>query len=95
MNPFFLPCCGQPLHLESDLLNMGLEAFELKVQMREVLGFGGFADANGLSVGLYKWLVTWPPVPFKSGGFVVPAWLASSPDTWPDHLSVVKEIRIV
>ena len=38
--PFFLPCCGQPLHLESDLLNMGLEAFELKVQMREVLGFG-------------------------------------------------------
>lgn len=38
--------------------------------------------AAGLRVGLYEWLVTWPP-PALPGGFVVPGWLRRDGATWP------------
>ncbi|MBN1335730.1 MAG: alkaline phosphatase family protein [Deltaproteobacteria bacterium] len=49
-------------------------------------------QAAGLRVGLYKWLVTWPPQEVR--GFMVPAWLAPAPDTWPPDLAFVKEIEL-
>ena len=72
----------------------GIRGFRTQSTDAQSARFWEIADANGMSVGLYKWLVTWPPVPFQSGGFVVPAWLASTPETWPENLSVVKEIEL-
>ena len=42
--------------------------------------------AKGVRVGLYDYLVTWPPAPLP-GGFVIPGWLrrdgsVSPPDVW-------------
>jgi len=56
--------------------------------------FWDVASDKGWSVGLYKWLVTWPPAPLSAGGFVVPSWLAGQPDTWPTELSFIKEIEL-
>jgi predicted AlkP superfamily pyrophosphatase or phosphodiesterase len=44
------------------------------------------------SVGLFQWLVTWPPDPFDP--FVVPAWMARGPETHPSELSFIKELEL-
>ena len=52
------------------------------------------AAESGRRIGIYKWLVTWPVSEPPTGGFMVPGWLASSPDTWPPTLSFIKEIEL-
>ncbi len=49
-------------------------------------------QAQGYSVGLFQWLVTWPPDPFDP--FVVPAWMARGPETHPAELSFIKELEL-
>lgn len=49
-------------------------------------------QSQGWSVGLFQWLVTWPPDPFDP--FVVPAWMARGPETWPASLAFVKELEL-
>ncbi len=48
--------------------------------------------AQGWSVGLFQWLVTWPPDPFDP--FVVPAWMARGPETRPTELAFIKELEL-
>lgn len=43
------------------------------------------------SVGLFRWLVTWPPDPI--GPFNVPGWMARDSSTIPERLSFVKEVE--
>ncbi len=43
---------------------------------------------QGLRVGLYQYLVTWPPRPLPNG-FVVPGWLSGGPQTAPASLADV------
>jgi hypothetical protein len=38
--------------------------------------------AAGVRVGLYEYLVTWPPASLP-GGFVIPGWLRRDDSTWP------------
>jgi len=42
--------------------------------------------AGGLRVGLYDYLVTWPPRHFPHGGFSVPGWLRRDESVWPPDL---------
>jgi len=49
-------------------------------------------QAQGWSVGLFQWLVTWPPDPYDP--FVVPAWMARGPETRPAGLRFIKELEI-
>jgi len=42
--------------------------------------------ASGLRVGLYDYLVTWPPRRFPHGGFSVPGWLRRDESVWPPDL---------
>lgn len=46
---------------------------------------------HGWSIGLFQWLVTWPPDPYDP--FVVPAWMARDPATHPDELAFLKELE--
>jgi len=39
----------------------------------------------GLRVGLFEYLVTWPPPPFP-GGFVAPGWMRRDESVWPPDL---------
>jgi hypothetical protein len=48
--------------------------------------------ARGFDVGLFQWLVTWPPDAYDP--FVVPAWMARGPETRPPELSFIKELEI-
>lgn len=44
------------------------------------------ADDAGARVGLFGLLQSWPPTPFRSGGFYVPDSFARTPDTFPPSL---------
>jgi hypothetical protein len=44
------------------------------------------------SVGLFQWLITWPPDPFEP--FIVPAWMARGPETQPPELGFIKQMEI-
>lgn len=72
----------------------GIRGFRTRADQARVPRFWDIAVDRGRSVGLYKWLVTWPPTRPATGGFVVPAWLAPTPETAPPELSFVKEIEL-
>lgn len=98
----------------------GIHGFRVQADQARAARFWEIAHERGLRVGLYKWLVTWPPEAFEQdralaerralsrsdgefylaaldkgrGGFVVPAWLAPSPEVWPADLGFIKELEL-
>lgn len=50
------------------------------------------AMADGMRVGLFQWLVTWPVVDLFD--VIVPAWMARSPDTWPKRYVPLQEFML-
>lgn len=55
--------------------------------------FWDIARDSGLSIGLYKWLVTWPLPSADMTGFVVPAWLAAEHQTHPEDLLSIQQLQ--
>ena len=72
----------------------GIRGFHVHADDCKVARFWDVAEAQGQAVGLYKWLVDYPPRSFRTGGFWVPSWLAPDVQTWPAALSVVKEVEL-
>ncbi len=72
----------------------GIHGFHVHSSDCKVARFWDIAEEKGYAVGLYKWLVDYPPRSFKTGGFWVPSWLAPDVQTWPEKLSVVKELEL-
>jgi hypothetical protein len=70
----------------------GIRGFRTRRDDCRAARFWDVARANGMTVGLYKWLVTWPPDPALA--FDVPAWLAPTPETVPTELSFVKALEL-
>jgi len=48
--------------------------------------------ARGEPVGIFQWLITWPPDPLR--GFVIPAWLARDERTNPPELAFLKRLEM-
>lgn len=72
----------------------GIHGFRTQADHCSAARLWDIAGAAGQSFGIYKWLVTWPVYTPPAGGFIVPAWLAPQPDTFPADLSFVKEIEL-
>ena len=75
-------------------LDHGVHGFRNHASDVSVPRFFDIAEAEGHRIGLYKWLVTWPPRELAHGGFIVPGWLAPTPETTPEALSFVKEVEL-
>jgi hypothetical protein len=54
--------------------------------------FWEIAAAHGARVGIFQWLVTWPPDALP--GFIVPGWLARDARTQPPSLSWIKTLEL-
>jgi hypothetical protein len=72
----------------------GIRGFRVQASDCRVARFWDVAEHEGRSIGLYKWLVDYPPRRFRTGGFWVPSWLAPAPDADPPELAVVKEVEL-
>ncbi len=72
----------------------GIHGFRVRADQATSARFWEIARGAGKTVGLYKWLVTWPPPQGDVPGFVVPAWLAPDAQTHPMTLSWVKELEL-
>ena len=47
-------------------------------------------EHDGLPIGLFRYLITWPPRQTK--GFIVPDWCARTPDTYPAELGFINRM---
>ncbi len=47
---------------------------------------------HGLRVGLYSWLLSWPPAYYCD--FVIPSWMAKTPETYPSRYACLQEIYL-
>ncbi len=92
MEPMFSPLLWTSLASGRPPAEHGVRGFHVQATDCEVARFWDIAEDRGLSVGLYKWLVDYPPR--KVDGFWVPSWLAPGPETWPASLSYVKELEL-
>ncbi len=70
----------------------GIGGFRVHSQDCKVARFWDVAEDAGQRIGLWKWLVDYPPR--VVAGFWVPSWLAPGPETWPPTLSAVKELEL-
>lgn len=66
----------------------GIASFILDERDMRVPRMFEWLSHQGLRVGLYQYLVTWPPRPLPNG-FVIPGWLAGGPETAPEDLAGV------
>ena len=92
MEPMFSPLLWTTLASGRTPAEHGVRGFRVQATDCTVARFWDVAETNGWSVGLYKWLVDYPPR--EVAGFWVPSWLAPGPETWPADLSYVKELEL-
>jgi hypothetical protein len=92
MEPMFSPLLWTTMGSGKPPEEHGVRGFRVQAQDARVPRIWDVVEAEGHSVGVYKWLVTWPPR--EVDGFIVPAWLAPSPETHPMELSFVKELEL-
>lgn len=94
MEPMFSPLLWTTIASGRSVNEHGVRGFHVQSDDCKVARWWDIAEAEGQPVGLYKWLVDYPPRAFAHGGFWVPSWLAPAADTWPARLSVVKEVEL-
>jgi len=92
MEPMFSPLLWTTMATGRTPEEHGVMGFHVHATDVQVPRFWDVAESEGRSLGIYKWLVTYPPR--EVDGFMVPAWLAPGPETWPPELSPVKEIEL-
>ncbi|MDP2309752.1 MAG: alkaline phosphatase family protein [Pseudomonadota bacterium] len=92
MEPMFSPLLWTTIASGRPPAEHGVRGFHVASTDCDVARFWDIAEDRGHRVGLYKWLVDYPPR--EVAGFWVPSWLAPGPETWPAELSYVKELEL-
>lgn len=69
----------------------GVEDFFTSQRQLKAKRLWEILSEQGETVGVYQFLVTWPPKPLK--GFVVPGWLALDESTQPPELQFIKAFK--
>ncbi len=92
MEPMFSPLLWTTMSTGRPPEAHGVHGFNVHADDCLVPRFWEIMQGAGLSTGIYKWLVSYPPQ--ELDGFLVPAWLAPAPETWPPELSFVKELEL-
>lgn len=92
MEPLFSPLLWTTMATGRPPEEHGVHGFRVHATDVRAARFWDIMESAGLRVGTWKWLVTWPPT--RLSAFQVPAWLAPSPETWPEDLSFLKEIEL-
>jgi hypothetical protein len=92
MDPMFSPLLWTTIASGRTPAEHGIRGFHVQSSDCKVARFWDVAENAGMRIGLYKWLVDYPPR--KVPGFWVPSWLAPAPEAWPPALSAVKEVEL-
>ena len=80
--PIFSPLVWTTMATGFEPSEHGIHGFNMTANAVKVPRFWNIAANQGHTVGIYKWLVTWPPEELTAG-FMVPGWLAKSADAVP------------
>jgi hypothetical protein len=92
--PLFSPLLWSTLATGKRPDQHGIRGLNVRTDQATAGRFWEVARDADLTVGLYKWLVTWPPPTGDLPGFTVPAWLAGDDSTHPEGLSWIKALEL-
>jgi hypothetical protein len=92
--PLFSPVLWTTLFTGRTQSEHGVRGFQVHATDLKVPTVFDIAEHAGHRLGLMGWLVGWPPRKMPRGGFLVPGWLAPSPETEPARLGFLKEIEL-
>ncbi len=92
MEPMFSPLLWTTIGSGRTPADHGVRGFHVQTTDCLSARFFDIAEAEGRSIGVYKWLVDYPPR--RDVAFWVPSWLAPGPETWPSNLTYVKELEL-
>jgi hypothetical protein len=92
--PLFSPVMWTTLFTGRTQAEHGIRGFQVHATDLLVPTVFDIAEHEGHRLGLMGWLVGWPPREQPRGGFLVPGWLAPSPETVPADLRFLKEIEL-
>lgn len=92
MEPMFSPLLWTTMASGKPPEQHGIHGFHVQATDCKAARFWDVMSDAGLSVGTWKWLVTYPPT--RLAAFQIPAWLAPSTETWPPDYQFVKEIEL-
>lgn len=92
MEPMFSPLLWTTMATGKLPEAHGIHGFHVQAGDCKVPQFWEILADRGIRVGIYKWLVSYPPLQIDA--FQVPGWLAAGPETWPEDLSFIKEIEL-
>jgi hypothetical protein len=94
MEPMFSPLLWTTIDTGKPPEEHGIHGFHTaSTDVRAARFWEIMEQRGGLRLGVYKWLVSYPPEQLD-GGFMVPAWLAPGTETWPADFSFIKEIEL-
>ena len=77
MEPMFSPLLWTSMATGKPPEEHGIQGFSVHASDVQAPRFWDIVEQSGGGIGVYKWLVTYPPRAVK--GFIVPAWLAPAP----------------
>jgi len=92
MEPMFSPLLWTTIATGKTPEEHGIHGFHVQYGDVKVPQFWEILARQGWKVGVYKWLISYPPM--QVPGFMVPGWMAAGPETWPDDLRFVKEMEL-
>jgi arylsulfatase A-like enzyme len=90
--PMFSPLLWTTMSTGKTPEQHGVHGFSVHSDACRSARFWEIMEDAGLSTGVYKWLVSYPPQELSA--FQIPAWLAPATETWPAELSFIKEIEL-
>ncbi len=93
MEPMFSPLLWTTISTGKPPEEHGVHGFHVQASDCQAARFWEIMMDAGVRLGVYKWLVTYPPQDMGEG-FLVPGWLAPEAQTWPSDLSFIKELEL-
>ena len=90
--PMFSPLLWTTMSTGKTPEQHGVHGFAVHADACQAARFWEIMEDAGMTTGIYKWLVSYPPQELSA--FQVPAWLAPATETWPEELSFIKEIEL-
>ncbi len=92
LEPMLSPIVWTTIASGVPLEKHGIQGFHTTNPSCRAARLWDIAESRGQVVGLYKWLVTYPPR--EISGFMIPGWLATGPETEPEDLRFARAFEM-
>jgi predicted AlkP superfamily phosphohydrolase/phosphomutase len=91
-DPSFSPVVWTTIGTGVQPAKHGINSFYSTQEYLQSKRYWDILEENGHSIGMFRWLVTWPPHP--TNGFIIPGILAHDAECFPPRYNFINQLRI-